>query len=141
MELHISLTEVIGVIICIAVLLWLLNRYLFQPITKILDKRREILQSSRDKAEQNFKKLESKINQYKSTINMAREEAEEIQKEAFAQAIREKGKIKAEAEKQGQKLIAQKLKYIQKEEDKAKILLDKEVSLLAKSITKTILKQ
>jgi len=141
MELHISLLEVIGVIICVAVLLWLLNRYLFQPITHILDKRDDILKGSREKAEKNLSDIEQKIAQYRAAISQARQEAEAIQKKAIAQATKEKEKIRVEAEEESQRLIEQNIKDIQKEENKARRLLDKEVSQLASSITETILKQ
>jgi len=141
MLIHISLKTVIEIIICIAILFWLLNRYLFKPIIQILDTRQAAIQGSQSKADESLRSIAEKIARYKNALNHAREEAEENLKETIAQAIKEKQKVIADAEEKSQKLIDQKLKDIKKEENKARRLLDKEVSLLAGRITETLIKQ
>jgi F0F1-type ATP synthase membrane subunit b/b' len=141
MELHISYFDVICVICCVAVLLWLLNRYLFQPISQVLDKREEIMQVSRDKAEKNLKIIENKISLYRSTISKEKDESNALLKETFDQALKDKAKTIAKAKKRNDEFIAQKLKEIQREEVHTQKHLDEKVASLAGLIIDNLLKQ
>lgn len=141
MELHISYLDIIGIICCVAVLLWLLNRYLFQPISQILDKREEVIQVSRDKAEKNLKSIEKKISLYRSAISKEKDESNALLKETLVQALKEKAKTIAKAKKSNDEFIAQKLKEIQREEVHTQRHLDEKVASLADLIIDNLLKQ
>ncbi len=141
MELHISYIDIIGIICCVAVLLWLLNRYLFQPIIQILDKREAEIQGSRDKAEKNLKSIEKKVSIYRSAISKAKAESRVKLKKSVYQAIKEKTKIIDETEKKNEQFLAQKLKEIQEEEVKTRRHLEKKVASLTALIIDNLLKQ
>jgi F-type H+-transporting ATPase subunit b len=141
MELHISYIDIIGIICCVAVLLWLLNRYLFRPIIQILDRREAEIHDSRSKAEKNLKSIEKKVSIYRSAISKAKEESLAKLKKSVDQAIKEKAKIIVETEKKNDEFLTQKLKEIQEEEVKSRRHLEKKVASLAEHIIDNLLKQ
>jgi F-type H+-transporting ATPase subunit b len=141
MELQISYVDVIGIICCVAVLFWLLNRYLFQPLNQILDKREEIMQVSRDKAQKNLKVIENKMFLYRSAISKQKDESNAFLKQTLARAQKDNTKTIAKAKKSNDELIAQKLKEIQREEVHTQRRLDEKVSSLADLIIDNLLKQ
>ena len=141
MELHISFPGVIGVIICVAILLWLLNRYFFGPISQILEKREGIFESSRKKAERNLKSIEKKTAHYRASVNEAKEDAQEKLKKGVELAHLEKSKILVEAEETSEKLIARKLKEIQRDEMESEHMLEEQTPQLANLILENLLKK
>jgi F-type H+-transporting ATPase subunit b len=140
MELHISYIDIIGIICCVAVLLWLLNRYLFQPIIQILDKREAEIRDSRNKAEKNLKSIEKKVSIYRSAISKAKSESHAKLKKSVYQAIKEKTKIIVETEKKNDEFLAQKLKEIKEEETNTRRHLEKKVASLTDLIIDNLLK-
>ena len=72
------------------VLLWLLKRFLYQPLTDMLDKRKNRIEGDLEEARQKKKEAEELKRKYENELKNAREKAQEIVEEA-----EERGKEKA----------------------------------------------
>ena len=73
------------------VLLWLLKKYLYKPMTDMLDKRKNRIESDLEEAKQKKKEAEELKEKYENELKNAREKAQEIVEEA-----ENRGKEKAE---------------------------------------------
>ena len=73
------------------VLLWLLKKYLYKPMTDMLDKRKNRIESDLEEARQKKKEAKELKEKYENELKNAREKAQEIVEDA-----EERGKEKAE---------------------------------------------
>lgn len=84
-------TTMLWEVINFLVLLWLLKRFLYKPLTNMLDQRKSRIEEDLEEARQKKKKAEELKKKYENELKNAREDAQEIVEEA-----EERGKKKAE---------------------------------------------
>jgi F-type H+-transporting ATPase subunit b len=92
----------IWTIVCFLIALWVLKRYAFGPIQKMIDERRERIRRSLEDAEEAREEAWRLLEEHRSLIGQARSEGEQILAEArrVAQSQRERVKEETEAERQ-----------------------------------------
>jgi F-type H+-transporting ATPase subunit b len=121
----------IWTIICFAIVFFILRRYAFGPIQKLIDQRRERIHESlveADKAREESRKLLEEHRQLRAQV---RGEAEEILAEArrVAESLRER--VKDEAEEDRQRRLEETRREIQAETTRALERIREEVADLA----------
>ena len=92
----------IWTIVCFLIALWVLKRYAFGPIQKMIDERRERIRRSIEDAEEAREEARRLLEEHRSLISQARSEGEQILAEArrVADSQRERVKEETEAERQ-----------------------------------------
>lgn len=97
--------NVIFQIINIIVFFLLLKKFLFKPITEIMEKRENLIRSSMEEAEDTRKKANELKAEYQAQLDGAKDEAAAIVKEAKARGEKEYELMLANAGRDAQKLI------------------------------------
>jgi F-type H+-transporting ATPase subunit b len=91
----------IWTIVCFLIALWVLKRYAFGPIQKMIDDRRDRIRRSLEDAEEAREEARRLLEEHRSLIGQARSEGEQILAEArrVAEAQRERVKEETEADR------------------------------------------
>jgi len=91
----------IWTIVCFLIALWVLKRYAFGPIQKMIDERRERVRRSLEDAEEAREEARRLLEEHRSLIGQARSEGEQILAEArrVAEAQRERVREETEADR------------------------------------------
>ena len=92
----------IWTIVCFLIALFVLKRYAFGPIQKLIDERRERIRRALDEADQARDEARTLLEEHRKLIGQARGEAEEILSEArqVAKGMQERVKEETEADRQ-----------------------------------------
>ena len=143
--MHIDLNELIWAIINFLVLLAILYKFLYNPILKVLDKRKEEIAANLTHAETSKKEAEDLFDEYKQQLEDARHEAHEIVNMANKTAEDAKNDILAQAREEAGQISEKARQEIEREKEKALQEVRDEIATLAvmaagkvleKSITK-----
>lgn len=113
-------TTMLWEVINFFVLLWLLKRFLYEPMTNMLDERKNKIESDLEKAKEKKKEAKKLKQKYENELKNARQEAQEIVENA-----EERGKEKAEKIVEKAREDAQRIK----ERNEAEIAQAKEEAL------------
>lgn len=116
--LNIDLNVVFN-IINIIVLFLLLKKFLFRPVTEIMEKRQSIIEASLNDARDSKTQAEKLKTQYEDALKDAREEASNIVKDAKTRANAEYDKKMQDAKNDANALLAKAEKTIALEREKA----------------------
>jgi F-type H+-transporting ATPase subunit b len=92
----------IWTIVCFLVALFVLKRYAFGPIQKLIDERRERIRRALDEADEARDEARTLLEEHRKLIGQARSEAEEILSEAreVSKAMQQRVKDETEADRQ-----------------------------------------
>jgi F-type H+-transporting ATPase subunit b len=92
----------IWTIVCFLISLFVLKRYAFGPIQKLIDERRERIRRALDEADEARDEARTLLEEHRKLIGQARSEAEEILSEArqVARGMQERVKEETEADRQ-----------------------------------------
>jgi F-type H+-transporting ATPase subunit b len=92
----------IWTIVCFLITLYVLRRYAFGPIQKLIDERRERIRESLADADRAREEARRLLEEHRKLIAQARHEAEEIRAEVRrdAEALREQAREETEADRQ-----------------------------------------
>ena len=92
----------IWTIVCFLITLFVLKRYAFGPIQKLIDDRRERIRRSLEEADEAREEARNLLEEHRKLIGQARGQAEEILSEArqVGQAMQARVKEEAEADRQ-----------------------------------------
>ena len=116
----------IWTVVCFLITLWVLKRYAFGPVQKLIDDRRDRIRRSIEEADRAREEARSLLEEHRALIGQAKSQAEEIlgeaRKVADAQRERLRGEIEvdrqrrlAETERQIEQATAQALGEIRRE--------------------------
>lgn len=92
-------------IINIIILFLLLKKFLFKPVTQIMEKRRDLIENSLSKAEQREQDANALHERYENELQQSRSTADEIIGRAKDKAQNEYDKIIAEAKAEAEKYL------------------------------------
>ena len=115
----INLPEVLGSLIGFAVLWWVFARFLWKPVLKVIDDRRESIEQAFqevDDARDDVSRLKAEYEEHLAKINA---EAQAKLQETVEKGQQIAAEIRADAEAQREKLIAKTHEDIAREKDKA----------------------
>ena len=134
-------TTMLWEVINFFVLLWLLKRFLYEPMTNMLDKRKNKIESDLEEAKEKKKEARELKKKYENELKNARQEAQEIVENA-----EERGKKKAEEIVENAREEAQRIKErneaeIEQAKEEALSELRTEVSSISIMVASKFLKE
>jgi F-type H+-transporting ATPase subunit b len=94
-------------LITFAIAVFILWRFAFGPIQRLLDQRRKAVQDSMDAAEQARAEARRLLDEYEATLAKVRQESEEILERSRTTGEHAKAELMAEARTQSERLLAQ----------------------------------
>jgi F-type H+-transporting ATPase subunit b len=125
----------IWTLVCFAVVFFVLRKFAFGPIQKVIDERREKIRSSLDEADNARAEAHKLIEEHRALIAQARNDAEEILSEARKVATAQAARAKEETEADRQRRLEETRKQIEAETQKALGQIRSEVADLTLAAT------
>lgn len=129
-----ELTHVLWALINFAIILWVLNRFIFKPLLKTLDAREGEIKKNLDQAAADRAEAEKLRREFTEQVAGAQRQAQEIVSQATRNAQAEAERIIAEAREKAAAEWERAQKQIQVERDRAIAELREEVAVLAVSV-------
>jgi len=102
----------IWTLVSFAITLWVLKRYAFGPIQKLIDDRRERIRSSVEEADRAREEARSLLEEHRALIGQARGEAESILAEARKLADAQRQQMRQETEEDRQRRLEETLNVL-----------------------------
>lgn len=133
--------EIVWTLISFAIFAFLLARIGFRPLLKLLDERRQTIESSLEEARRAREQAEALRAEYDAMINEARREAQEIIERAQRLAERERQDRLAAAQHEAEALLERARQTIERERDAAIRALRDEVADLTVKATERVLRR
>jgi len=124
-------TTLLWEVINFFVLLWLLKRYLYTPLTDVLDKRKNKIESDLQEAKDKKKEAQQLKEKYENQLSEARSEAQEIVEDAEERAKEKANKIIEEAREDAQRIKERNEAEIKQAKEEAVAELKEEVSSIS----------
>lgn len=126
-----------------AVLLFLLIRFLYRPLLRLLDERRAKIKSALDSAARAQKEAEEVLAGYQAKMEHADQEAREIKSQASNEGLKEREKIIVRADEEASRIINRGREEVVLQEKEArnrlkKATVDLSISVAAKLLEKEI---
>lgn len=109
----------IWTIVCFLLTLFVLKRFAFGPIQKMLDERRDRIRSSIEEAENTRSEARKLLEEHRALISQARGQAEEILSEARKVADSQRQRVKEETEADRQRRLEETKRQIEAETHRA----------------------
>jgi len=122
-------------------LVFLLNRYLFRPLTAILDKRREETESARREFDEARRIQEERIAEIEARLESARREAFEIRESAQKDARAARSNLLAEARAEAGAELEKAKEQIRAQVEEAKKGLATDAESLARQAAERLLRR
>ncbi len=140
-KLGINWKLLIAQLINFAILLYVLKRFAYTPIVKMLNERTEKIEKGLKNAEETRKKLTEITQKEKEILSKAKIEARDILKKSEDTAKRSKDEIAAEVKAQAEKIITDAKASIESEKTKMLREVKTEVAELVISATEKIINE
>jgi F-type H+-transporting ATPase subunit b len=135
----------IWTIVCFFITLFVLRRYAFGPIQKIIDERRERIRQSLEEADRARQEARHLLEEHRSLIARARQDADEILGEARRVADAQRERVREETEADRQRRLEDTRRQIEAETRRALDQIREEVAELtliaAEKVTRKALDQ
>ena len=109
----------IWTIVCFLIALWVLKRYAFGPIQKMIDDRRERIRRSIEEAEEARAEARRILEEHRKLVGQARGEGEQILAEARRVADAQRERVKEETEADRQRRLEETRRQIEAETHRA----------------------
>ncbi len=120
-------------------LMWFLNKFLFKPMLKVLDERKNRVESDYEKAKELEDKIETGYEQYKKELEKAKSEGASIKISARDEATKILNEKLAQAKEEANKYVEEFKSQLEKNKEQIKSELEKDVESIARSICSTLL--
>jgi F-type H+-transporting ATPase subunit b len=118
-------------LVCFAITFFVLKRYAFGPVQKIIDERRQRIRQSLDEADKARDESRRLLDEHRALMHQARGDAEEILAEARRVADAQKERLRDELEADRQRRLEETTKQIESETRRALEQIRAEVADLA----------
>ena len=122
-------------------LLFILKKLLFKPITNILSQREKEISEMYKKAEDAQKNAEEMESEYTQKLSLAKEEASKIMKEASYEATLKGEAIISDAQKQAQATLEKAEKQIDQEKKAAVSEIKNDIASIAVSLAEKVIEK
>ncbi len=109
----------IWTIVCFLITLFVLKRFAFGPIQKMLDDRRDRIRQAIEEAERSRAEAQRLIEEHRALIGQARQQAEEILAEARRVADSQRERVREETEADRQRRLEETRRQIEAETQRA----------------------
>ena len=131
--------SLVFVLILFLIFVFVLNRILFRPISRVLDERRTLTEGAASEARAASHRYESKLAEYEATIRQARAESYRRSEQERAAALDERRRMIEEAKQHGNEVIAKAKQEIESQAAVARSALESESRQIAERISRTVL--
>jgi F-type H+-transporting ATPase subunit b len=121
----------IWTIVCFFITLFVLKRYAFGPIQKIIDERRKRIRESLDEADRARQEARKALEEHRALVARARTDAEEILGEARRVADAQRERVRQEAEADRERRLDETRRQIEAETQRALEQIRAEVAELS----------
>ena len=128
-------------VVNILILYFLLRRFLYEPLTNLMQNRTREIEEGLEQAEQNRQRAEQLQKEYDEELQKARREAREIVEKASRQRDELIKEGKDEARKQNEKMISEAREEIRVEQEKAFEELRKDIVRFSVDIAERIIEK
>ena len=109
----------IWTIVSFAITLWVLKRYAFGPVQKLIDDRRDRIRQSIEEADRAREEARSLLEEHRALIGQAKSQAEEILAEGRKVADSLRDRVRAETEEDRQRRLEETKRQIEAETQRA----------------------
>lgn len=131
--------SLVFVLILFLVFVFVMNRLLFRPVSRILDQRETLTTGAANEARAAARRYESKLNEYETTVRQARAESYKRLEQQRAVALDDRRQVIDAAKQQTATEIAQAKAEIGRQAAQARATLETESRQIAENISRTIL--
>lgn len=138
-NLGINAKLLLAQLINFVILLWVLYKFAYGPVLKMLDERTKKIEKGLKDAEDSHKKLAEISEKEKAVLVEARKQAQEIIKKAEESAVASATEISASAKNQADKMLETAKKQIEQEKEKILTEIKSEVADMVVLATEKIL--
>lgn len=121
------------------VLVIILTRVFFKPLSRVLDKRRAQLSRDREEAARALETYESELRRVEDALKQARAEAAALKEKAEVEALREKSRMTAELQAESRAQLEKAREDLRRQVEQLKRELDGRVEEIASEIEKRML--
>ena len=121
----------IWTIVSFAITLWVLKRYAFGPVQKLIDERRDRIRQSIEEADRAREEARSLLEEHRALIGQAKGDAEKILAEARKVADAQSERMRKETEEERQRRIEETVRQIDQARVQALGDLKREVASLS----------
>ena len=131
--------SLVFVLILFLIFVFVLNRILFRPISRVLDERQTLTEGAASEARAASHRYESKLTEYEAGIRHARGESYRRSEQERAAALDERRRMIEEAKQHGNEEIAKAKQEIDSQAAVARSALESESRKIAERISRTVL--
>jgi F-type H+-transporting ATPase subunit b len=131
--------SLVFVLILFLVFVFVMNRLLFRPVSRILDRRQTLTTGAANDARAAARRYESKLNEYEATVRQARAESYKRLEQGRAAALDDRRRVVEAAKQQTAEEIARARADIERQAAAARATLEAESRQIAENISRTIL--
>jgi F-type H+-transporting ATPase subunit b len=131
--------SLVFVLLLFLLFVFVMNRLLFRPISRILDQRQTLTVGAANDARAAARRYEMRLNEYEATIRQARAESYKRLEAQRAAALEARRLVVEAAKQQTAAEIAQAKAEIQRQAEQARTTLATESQQIAEDISRTIL--
>ena len=131
--------SLVFVLILFVIFVFVMNRILFRPISRILDSRQTLIEGSANEARAAKRRYDAKLADYEATIRQTRAESYRRLEQDRAVAMEGRRKVIEEAKQQANEQIGHARLEIGKQAALARTALESEAHQIAERISRTIL--
>lgn len=128
-------------IVAFLILYWVLSKFAFGPLFRIMDKRKEHIQQEVSAAEKAHERANEAVRKQKEELEKARNEAYQIIENAKKQADSQGDKILANAKEQAERTLGEARSEIEREREKAVASLREQTAELSVMIASKIIEK
>jgi F-type H+-transporting ATPase subunit b len=121
----------IWTIVAFAITLWVLKRYAFGPVQKLIDERRDRIRQSIEEADRAREEARSLLEEHRALIGQAKGEAEQILAEARKVADAQRERLRGELEEDRQRRLEETQRQIEQATTQALGEIRREVASLS----------
>lgn len=139
--MNIQVGQIFTQILAFLVMYWVMKRYAWKPILKLLEDRRNKIQTDFDSIEEQKGKIDALIQEYKMKLKEIDVESHKKLQEAIEEGRKIQNKIQGEAHDQAKQILMKAEEDVRREMDQAKNALKKDVVNMAMLATEKILEQ
>lgn len=131
--------SLVVILVLFIIFVFLMNRLLFRPVSRVLDERHTLTQGATNEARAARRRYQTRLADYESSIRQARAESYRLSEQHRAAALEERSRIIEQAKQEANTEIEQAKAEIQQQASEARAALDMESRQIAERITSTVL--
>lgn len=131
--------SLVFVLILFLVFVFVMNRLLFRPVSRILDQRQTLTTGAANDARAAARRYDSKLNEYEATVRQARAESYHRLEQGRAAALEDRRRVVEAAKQQTAEEIARAKADIARQAAEARATLEADSRQIAENISRTVL--